>query len=67
MIVSVGMYAEQWWIWLIVDVFSVYMWWCDFRSGSDNVATLLMWSVYLINAIIMMIKWEKEAQNRNEV
>lgn len=67
MIVSIGMYAEQWWIWVIVDVFSVYMWWCDFRSGSDNIATLLMWSVYLINAVIMLIKWEKEARNRNEV
>lgn len=65
MIISVRMYAEQWWIWVAVDIFSVYMWWCDFRSGSDNMATLLMWVVYLGNAIIMLIKWEKEArQNR---
>lgn len=62
MIVSVKMFAEQWWIWVAVDIFSVYMWWCDFRSGSDNMATLLMWIVYLGNAIIMLIKWEKEAK-----
>lgn len=62
MIVSVKMFAEQWWIWVAVDIFSVYMWWCDFRSGSDNVATLLMWVVYLGNAIIMLIKWEREAK-----
>ncbi len=61
MIISVKMYSEQWWIWILVDVFSVYMWWCDFVSGSDNMATLLMWVVYLGNAIIMCIKWEKEA------
>lgn len=67
MIISVRMYAEQWWIWIAVDVFSVYMWWCDFRSGSDNMATLLMWAVYLGNAIIMLIKWEKEARSRNAV
>lgn len=61
MIISVKMFAEQWWIWVAVDVFSVYMWWCDFRSGSDNIATLLMWVVYLGNAIIMLIKWERES------
>lgn len=61
MIISVRMFAEQWWIWVAVDVFSVYMWWCDFRTGSDNMATLLMWVVYLGNAVIMLVKWEKEA------
>ena len=64
MIVSVKMYSEQWWIWILVDVFSVYMWWCDFSSGSDNMATLLMWVVYLANAVIMCIKWEKEASRK---
>lgn len=60
MILSVKMYSEQWWIWILVDVFSVYMWWCDFNAGSDNMATLLMWAVYLGNAIIMCVRWEKE-------
>ena len=67
MIISVRMYAEQWLIWVAVDVFSVYMWWCDFRSGSDNMATLLMWVVYLGNAVIMLVKWEKEARSRDAV
>lgn len=61
MIVSVKMYAEQWWIWVAVDVFSIYMWWCDLMSGTDNFATLLMWVVYLGNAVIMLIKWEMES------
>lgn len=60
MIISVKMFAEQWWIWVAVDIFSVYMWWCNFRTGSDNMATLLMWMVYFGNAIIMLIKWERE-------
>ena len=64
MIISVKMYSEQWWIWILVDVFSVYMWWCNFSSGSDNMATLLMWVVYLANAVIMCIKWEKEASRK---
>ncbi len=64
MIISIKMFAEQWWIWVAVDVFSVYMWWCDFTSGSENMATLLMWIVYLGNAIIMLVKWEKEARRK---
>lgn len=64
MIISVKMFAEQWWIWVAVDVFSVYMWWCNFKAGGDNMATLLMWTVYLGNAIIMLVKWEKESHSK---
>lgn len=65
MIVTIKMYSEQWWIWTAVNTVSIYMWWCDFKSGSDNMATLLMWVVYLATGIIMLYKWEKEAnQNR---
>lgn len=63
MIISVRMFVEQWWIWVAVDVFSVYMWWYNFTTGSDNMATLLMWVVYLGNAIIMLVKWEKESRH----
>lgn len=68
MIISVKMYTEQWWIWIAVNVFSVFMWYVDFSSGSDNIATLLMWSIYLLNSVIMLVKWEKEARkNQLEV
>ena len=66
MIVSVKMYSEQWWIWIVVDVFTVYMWLVNFIQGSENMATLLMWVVYLANAIIMCVKWEKEAINNSK-
>ena len=64
MFISVKMYSEQWWIWILVDIFSVYMWWTNFSIGSENFATLLMWIVYLLNAIIMCIKWEKEIRKK---
>ena len=68
MIVSIGMYAEQWLIWIAVDIFSTYMWFMDFMNGSDNIATLLMWAIYLGNAFIMFYKWEKECrQNEKEI
>ena len=67
MIVSVKMFAEQWWIWIAVDVFTVYMWACNFIEGNENMATLLMWIVYLGNAVIMCIKWEKEIRGNDYV
>lgn len=60
MVVSIKRYSEQWWIWFAVNALSIYMWWIDFRSGSDNIATLIMWGLYLINGIIMAFKWERD-------
>lgn len=65
MIISIRMFSEQWWIWVAVNVFSIYMWWTDFSTGNDNIATLLMWVVYLGNSVIMLVKWELEIR-RNQ-
>lgn len=64
MIISIKMYSEQWWIWVFVNVFSIYMWYTDFRLNNDNIATLLMWCIYLINSIIMLVKWETESRGK---
>lgn len=67
MVVSVRMFAEQWWIWVAVDIFSVYMWYTAYINGNDSMATLLMWIVYLGNAVIMLIKWEKEVLSNKKI
>ncbi len=61
MIISVKMFAEQWAVWIVVDIFSVIMWVNNYRNGGTDVATLIMWCVYLINAIIGFIRWEKQS------
>lgn len=66
MIISVKMFAEQWWLWVAVDVFTVFMWAKSYMTGNDSIATLLMWIVYLGNAIIMCIKWEKEIASKKK-
>lgn len=58
---SVRRYAEQWWIWIAVDVFSVWMWWDNIQAGNANWATLIMWTVFLANAVYGCIKWELNA------
>ena len=65
MLISVKMFAEQWWIWVVVDIVSVYMWFQSFLQGQEYIATLIMWLVYLVNAVIMLVRWEREAK-RNE-
>lgn len=62
MIISVKMYAEQWLLWIIVDVATVIMWAMAFAKGNDSIATLLMWIIYLGNAVIMYVKWMREAE-----
>jgi nicotinamide mononucleotide transporter len=66
MMISVKMYMEQWIIWIVVDVVTIMMWVVAFARGNESVATLLMWVVYLVNAIIMYRKWDREA-NENAI
>ena len=60
-ILSVKRLAEQWILWIVVDVVTVIMWAVNFAQGGETVATLAMWSIYLLNAIFMFIRWNREA------
>lgn len=53
---------EQWVLWIIVDVVTVIMWVYAFANGTGDMATVLMWSIYLINAVIMFTKWIKDTK-----
>ena len=60
MVISVKRFAEQWLLWIMVNVVSIAMWgYSFFCLSSDGIATLVMWSIYLVNAIIMYIEWIK--------
>jgi len=59
-ILMIKRFAEQWVIWILVDVVSVIMWVVALFGEEQSIAVLLMWSVYLANAIIMYVKWRKD-------
>jgi nicotinamide mononucleotide transporter len=61
-ILCVKRYMEQWVIWVVVDIVTVIMWVYAFVTGTGDMATILMWSIYLINAIIMLAKWIKDTK-----
>lgn len=62
MILSVKRYMEQWILWIVVDVVTIFMWAVNYINGQTDIATLLMWSIYLINAVIMLAKWLGESK-----
>lgn len=61
-ILCVKRFMEQWVLWIIVDVVTVVMWIYAFINGTGDMATVLMWSIYLLNAIFMLIKWRKDTK-----
>lgn len=66
MIIAIKRYAEQWWLWLAVNVLHVALWFNNYNASGTNIAILIMTCVYLINSIIMLVKWTKEAR-ANEI
>ena len=61
-ILSIKRLTEQWVLWIVVDIVTVFMWAVDFMKGGESISTLAMWSIYLINAFIMFVRWYKEAK-----
>ena len=66
-ILMIKRFTEQWLIWILVDVVSVIMWFAAFFNGGESVAVFLMWVVYLINAVIMFVKWYKDSKNTVQI
>ncbi len=64
-ILMIKRFMEQWIIWIVVDVVSVIMWVYALFTDGASVAVLLMWSVFLVNAIIMFVLWYKDTKTQN--
>lgn len=56
MILMVFRYAEQWLIWIFVNIVSIILWLIN-----GDMIMVAMWSIYLINACYGWLKWKKRA------
>ncbi len=65
LMISVNMYIEQWILWFAADSINLVMWLIVFVSDKSNGATVIMWGTYLVNAVIMYCRWDKEIK-KNE-
>ena len=62
MILTVKRCMEQWVLWTLVNIASIYMWYRVYLTGEGSVAVLMMWILSLINGIMFYILWQKEVQ-----
>ncbi len=62
MLLMVRMYAEQWWLWILINVASIYLF---LISREITLALVLMYAFYFVNSIIMCVRWEKEARQND--
>lgn len=60
MILMVKQYLEQWYLWVVVNTVSIAMWGISLSQGSGDFATLLMWTIYLLNSLFGLYNWRKE-------
>ena len=60
MILTVKRCADQWLLWTIVNILSVWMWFRVFQLDSAKIAMLVMWLISLANGIIFYIQWHKD-------
>lgn len=53
-------YMEQWVLWIVVDVVSVAMWYLTIdTNGTRDIAILVMWAAFLINAVYGYVSWKR--------
>ena len=55
-------YAEQWLLWIVVNVLTIILWTNVFLQDGNSVTILVMWIAYLFNSVYGYIKWNKLAK-----
>lgn len=62
MYLMIKRYANQWLIWILVNIFSVYMWAISYKDS----AMTIMYVAYLLNSIFGYINWIKLDREQNK-
>ena len=66
LIMQVARYAEQWLLWIIVNVVSVVMWVLLLGEDSSAITMVVMWVAYLFNSAYGYYNWKKLAAKNTE-
>ena len=59
-ILTVRRCVEQWYVWFFVNLLSLIMWIFAYINGSNCLATVIMWAVYLVLSVYFLKSWQKE-------
>lgn len=55
----VNRYAEQWSLFIIINVVSILMWLYRYADDGGSVGMVVMWIIWTINSIYGWFKWNK--------
>ncbi|MDF2678838.1 MAG: putative transporter [Brevibacillus sp.] len=66
MIFMVKRFVEQWVVWIIIDLLTIYMWVVAFMGDGNDVSILVMWTAYLVNAIYGWLNWRTQYRVQKE-
>jgi nicotinamide mononucleotide transporter len=60
---------EQWAVWIVINIISIYMWADVYLTTGNSIAILVMWMAYLVNSVYGWYNWTQLAkqQDRQEV
>lgn len=59
-VLMIKRYAEQWLLWIVVNVLSIIMWaYALTTSGGNDWTILVMWVAFLLNSVYGYINWLK--------
>jgi len=50
-------YSDQWFYWIMVDIWSIVMWAFIFIRDGNQISMLVMWTAFLVNAIYGYYNW----------
>jgi len=62
MILTVRRVAEEWILWIIVDIVTVFMWIYSLDQGGSDITVLMMWLAFLTNAVYGFFNWIRLAR-----
>ena len=60
-------YSDQWFYWIMVDVWSIVMWVYIFLRDGNQVSMLVMWSAFLVNALYGYYNWRKLERSQKNI
>ena len=59
-ILTVKRCIEQWYVWFVVNLLTLFMWIIAYMNGSNCLATIIMWATYVFLSLYFLKKWQKE-------
>lgn len=55
-------YAEQWYLWVLVNIANIMLWGVTYVESGGSLADLISWVFFLINSVYGIILWQQHSR-----